>query len=148
MDLCCVEAQALELMFAFLCDYADNSSGKLTAVGIGVDTIYAHQVPAQHPLLYGVIGLRFGIVEVGQKQLGVRIIDADGNNIVPPLDSTLNVAPPPAGYLNRNLRIALALQGLLFPRYGDYSVSWLLGGQQVASVPLKVAPPPAPPTTA
>jgi hypothetical protein len=135
-------------MFAFVCDYADHSSGKLTAVGIGFDTIYARQVPARHPIMYGVLGMRFSVVEVGPKKLGVRIIDADGNNIVPPIDGNVNVDPPPAGYTNRTLRVALGIHGLEFPRFGDYSVSFLVEGQEVARVPLKVAPPPSLPTTA
>ena len=37
----------MRLDFAFLCDYAD-ASGKVHALGIGVDNIYAPQVPARH----------------------------------------------------------------------------------------------------
>ena len=135
-------------MFAFLCDYADQSSGKLTAVGIGIDTIYAMAVPASHPFIYGVLGMRFNIVEVGPKRLGVRIIDADGNNIVPALDVSANVDNPPPGYTNRNLRVAIGLRDLLFPRFGDYAVSFLVEGQEVARVPVKVAQPPSLPPTA
>ena len=137
----------MDVDFAFLCDYADNS-GKLSAFGIGIDTIYAATVPAVHPLLYAVIALRFSTVEVGQKRLGVRIIDADGKPMVPPLDATINVAPPSHGYTYRIQRIALALHRVRFPGYGDYSVSWLVDGQEVKSTPLKVAPPPTRPATA
>ncbi len=138
----------MELAFAFLCDYADQTGGKLTAIGIGFDTIYARNVPATHQLFFAVAGFRFSQVEVGAKQLGVRIIDADGNNIVPPLDTTINVPPPPPGYNTRTHRIALALHRVVFPNFGDYSVSWLLAGQEVARTPLKIAPPITPPTTA
>lgn len=137
----------MEVNYAFLCDYADNS-GKLAAFGIGIDTIYAPAVPTVHPLFYAVIALRFSSVEVGQKQIGVRIIDADGNNVMPPLDATINVQPPPPYYTYRVQRIATALHGISFPKYGDYSISWLVNGQEVNQVPLKVAPPPTRPTTA
>lgn len=135
------EVPSLEVDFAFLCDYADNI-GKLAAFGIGIDTIYAAKVPAVHPLLYAVAALRFSSVEMGQKQLGVRVIDADGVNVIPPIDAPMNVEAPRLGYTYRVQRIALALHGIGFPRYGDYSVRWLVDGNEVKSVPLRVAPSP------
>lgn len=130
----------MEVNFVFLCDYADNS-GKLAALGIGIDTIYAQTVPAEHPLFYAVIAIRFNTVEVGQKRIGLRLIDADGNNVVPPLDATIDVGNPPPGYTYRVQRIAFALHRVRFPHHGDYSISWLVDGAEVKSVPLKVAPP-------
>lgn len=139
----------MEVSFAFLCDYADQAgSGKMVAVGVGIDTIYATKIPATHLLLYAVIGFRFSAVEAGSKQVGIRLIDADGKNIIPPLDVTVNVAPPPPGYTHRTQRIALALHSVKFDKYGDYSISWLVGAQEVKQVPLKVAEPPALSSTA
>jgi hypothetical protein len=138
----------LEVNFAFLCDYADHTGGKMAAIGIGFDTIYAIKVPAMHPLFYSVISIKFSAPEASPKQISMHLIDEDGNNVVPPLDTTINVGPPPPGFLYRNQRIALALHGVTFPHYGDYTVSWLVGGQEIKTVPLKVAPPPVPPTTA
>lgn len=138
----------LDVNFAFLCDYADQSGGKMTAVGIGFDTIYAVKVPATHPLFFSVISIKFSSTEVGQKRIGMYLIDEDGKNIVPPMDATINVAHPPPGFLYRNQRIALAMHRVTFPRHGDYSICWLLDGQEIKTVHIKVAPPPAPPTTA
>ena len=138
----------MEVNFAFLCDYADQSGTKMAAIGIGFDTIYAVKVPATHPLFYSVISIKFSATEAGPKRVGMHLIDEDGNSIVPPLDTTINVNPPPPGFLYRNQRIALAMHGVTFPRYGDYTVSWLVDGQEIKTVPLKVAQPPAPPTTA
>jgi hypothetical protein len=120
----------------------------MAAIGIGFDTIYAVKVPATHPLFYSVISIKFSATEAGPKRVGMHLIDEDGNSIVPPLDTTINVNPPPPGFLYRNQRIALAMHGVTFPRYGDYIVSWLVDGQEIKTVPLKVAQPPAPPTTA
>jgi hypothetical protein len=138
----------VDVSFAFLCDYADQSGNKLTAIGIGFDTIYAAKVPAAHPLFFPVIGLKFSITEIGQKRIGIHLIDEDGNNIVPPLDTTINILPPPPGFLYRTQRIVLAMHGVVFPKYGDYSISWLVEGQEVKFVQLKIAPPPAPQITA
>ena len=138
----------MEVNFTFLCDYADQSGGKMSAIGIGFDTIYAVNIPAVHYLFFSVISIKFSTTEAGPKQVGMRLIGADGNNIVPPLDTTINVASPPAGFLYRNQQIALAMHGVTFPRYGDYTVSWLVGGQEIKAITLKVTPPPARPTTA
>jgi len=138
----------LDVNYAFLCDYADQSGGKLGALGIGFDTIYAPKVPATHAVFFAVISIRFSSTEVGLKQVGMHLIDEDGKAVVPPLDANINVASPPPGLLYKNQRIALAMYGVSFPRYGDYSVRWLLGDQEIKNIPLKVVPPPAPPTTA
>jgi len=46
----------MNVEYAFLCDYAE-AGNKLTAVGIGVDSIYADAVPAVHPQIFTVMGL-------------------------------------------------------------------------------------------
>jgi hypothetical protein len=137
----------LEVNFAFLCDYADQSGGKMSAIGLGFDTIYAANVPVRHSLFFSVISIKFSATEAGPKRVGMYLIDEDGNNVVPPLDTTINVSSPAPGFLYRNQQIALAMHGVTFPRYGDYTVSWLVGGQEIKVVSLKVAQPPAPPTT-
>ena len=137
----------MEVNFAFLCDYADQSGGKMTAVGIGIDTIYTAKVPVQHSLFYSIISLKFSATEAGPKQVGMHLIDADGKSVVPPLDATINVGSPPPGLLYRNQNIVLAMRRVTFPDYGEYTVSWLVGGQEIKTVPLRVAPPLAPPTT-
>ncbi len=138
----------MEVNFAFLCDYADQSGSKMSAIGIGFDTIYAANIPAKHPLFFSVISIKFSATEAGPKRIGMHLIDEDGNNIVPPLDTTINVGSPHPGFLYRNQQIALAMHGVTFPRYGDYTVSWLVGGQEIKAIHLKVVPPLAPPTTA
>ena len=137
----------MDVNFSFLADYADNRGGKITAVGIGIDTIYARKVPIKHALMFAVISIKFSINEVGQKTIGMRLIDQDGTNIIPPIDTSINVTPPLAGILYRNASIALALNMVEFQNYGNYSVRWLLEGQEISSVPLRVANPPVQPTT-
>ena len=138
----------MEVNFSFLCDYADNSAGKLTAVGIGFDTIYARAVPVTHPMLYAVVGLQFSSVEIGPKQIGIRIVDADGNEIAPPLNAQVNVPPPAPGFTYRTFRLVMGIGNLKFEVFGDYAVVWLMGETEICRVPLKLAEPPPSPTTA
>ena len=87
----------MEVAFSFVCDYAD-SSAKLTAVGIGFDTIFAAEVPATRPVFYTVAAFRFRPVEAGRKAIEIHSIDADGGEIVPPLKTELEVGRPATGY--------------------------------------------------
>ncbi len=136
----------MEVTFAFLCDYADTTGPKLTAVGVGLDTIHAAEVPAKHPLLYAVAAFTFTRAEIqsGRKQIGIHMVDADGVPVMPAINLDVALEPPQPGYSYRNQRVALALQGLTFAKYGDYSVSWLLDGMEVKTLPLKVLPASAP----
>jgi hypothetical protein len=65
--------------FAFICDYAE-ATGKINALGIGFDTIFAPNVPTKHPSFFLVVQLRASTVEAGDKQLKISLIDADGQN--------------------------------------------------------------------
>ena len=130
----------MDVAFAFLCDYADTTGPKMTAVGVGLDTIHAPQVPAKHHLMYAVAGFTFTRAETqsGRKQVGIHIVDADGEPVMPALNLDVSLTAPQSGYNYRTQRVALALQGLTFRKYGDYSVSWLVDGTEVKTLPLKV----------
>ncbi len=135
----------MDVAFAFICDYAENSS-KLTAVGIGFDTIYAQEVPLSHPTFFVVAAFRFKAVEAGSKTVEVHIVDADGGDVVPALRTQVEIVRPQPGYTHRTHRIALGLHGVTFPAYGDYEVSWLIDSHESAVIPLKIAPPPKQPS--
>ena len=49
----------IEPTFTFLCDAAIQSDGKLTAFGVGIDTLGARETPFQHPRLCLVIGFHY-----------------------------------------------------------------------------------------
>ncbi len=132
----------MEVDFAFLCDYADNP-GKLNAIGIGFDTLFASSLPHTHPLFFAVIRLRFSSVEIGDRTFGLRIIDADGNSVTPPIDGAFRVEPPPPGLTDRTVTIAHGFMGSQFPQYGGYAVVWLVGGNEAKRTPFRVASPPA-----
>lgn len=134
----------MNVEFAFLCDSAQEGGGKIHALGIGVDTILAMGLPATHPMLTVVAQLRYSVAEAGTKALAIRAVDADGGNIVTPIDRQLEFPVPPAGPTN-SARLIIALNSVRFERYGDYAVHIAIGGTEIASLPLNVvAPPPAP----
>ena len=67
----------MDQVFAFICDFADASGGKINALGIGFDTIYAKEVPTTHPHFYLVLKLRADAAEAGDKDIRINLIVID-----------------------------------------------------------------------
>ena len=130
----------MELAFAFLCDYAVQER-KLHAIGIGWDTIYAPSLPTVHPNMTLVAKLKGTIAESGTKDISVRIIDADGVDVMPPLERQLpfEVKPP---HLSGNLQIVLMLGNLRFEQYGSYAIHLVVQDHEMTEVTFNVTEPP------
>ena len=126
--------------FAFICDYAEVT-GKINALGIGFDTIYAPNVPVKHPSFFLVIQLRASVVEAGEKNLEVHLIDEDGKDIIPTIGGKFSIPEPTAGTESIG-RIAMQFHNVEFPRYGSYSLHAVVEGHEMVRVPLKVSIPP------
>ena len=126
--------------FAFICDYAEVT-GKINALGIGFDTIFAPNVPSKHSSFFLVIQLRASVVEAGEKNLEVHLIDEDGKDIIPVLRGKFSIPEPIVGTESIG-RIAMQFHNVEFPRYGSYSLHAVVDGCEMVRVPLKVSPPP------
>lgn len=131
----------MDIDFAFICDYAEVA-GKINALGIGFDTIYAPEVPVTHPMFWVVAQLRASITEAGEKGFSFNLIDADGADVIPPLSGSFNIPRPSSGTETKG-RLGIAIQGVRFQRYGDYSLHLVVEGREMVRVPLKVAPRPS-----
>jgi hypothetical protein len=68
-----------------LCDYAQESDGKLTVVG-AFDTIYARRFPAVHPSMCLALRLRFYIHEEGKHAMRITFTGPDGEEPVKAID--------------------------------------------------------------
>lgn len=73
-----------------LCDFAQESGGKLTIVGT-FDTIVAREFPCTHPLLSVVVRLRHDLWEFGRHSFRVETRDLDGASVAAPVEGTLEV---------------------------------------------------------
>lgn len=126
----------MNIQVATFCDSAADYYGKLCVLG-AFDTIMAREAPAVH--LQCSIALRFIFRkgEEGDHELTVRIIDEDGQMIVPPITERIPVRlPEDAYFISRN--VILNLQQLRFPREGQYAVEVNFDGNNCVSVPLQV----------
>ncbi|MGD0854826.1 MAG: hypothetical protein ABSA18_03380 [Dehalococcoidia bacterium] len=126
----------MQVDFAFICDYAE-ATNKINALGIGFDTIVAQKVPAKHPSFFLVIQMRATVVEAGEKNFEVHLIDEDGHEIVPALIGKINIPRPPAGTENTG-RIALRYDNIEFPKFGAYSIHAVVEGHEMVRIPLRV----------
>lgn len=131
----------MEVEFAFLSDFAEESGGKLHALGIGIDTIHAPSAPVRHPQLTMVAQLRYSAAEAGSHRLEVRGFDADGADVTDPVEG--EIAFPPGG-ASGAARVLVNLVGVRFPSYGDYSFHLVIGGIEAARASVRLAPPPSP----
>jgi len=131
----------VDVDFAFVCDYAE-SGNKISALGIGFDTIYAPQVPCVHPNFHLVAQIRASKAEVGDKEITIRLIDADGKDVVPVLNGTLNIPPPAAGSIESTGRLVVGFAGVKFPKYSQYTLHVAVQGHEMVRIHLRVARPP------
>lgn len=131
----------MDIDFAFICDYAEVGN-KINGLGIGFDVIYAQQVPAVHPHFHLVAQIRASIAEIGDKEITIRLIDADGADVIPEIQGTFNIPAPPAGATESLGRLGVALNNIQFPRFTQYSLHVVVQGREMIRIPLRVAQPP------
>jgi hypothetical protein len=73
-----------------LCDFAQESDGKLTLVG-AFDTIYARRFPAVHPAMCLTLRIRFYIHEAGTHAIRIEFTSQDGKEIVKAIEGETKV---------------------------------------------------------
>ena len=130
----------MNIDFAFICDFAE-ASGKINALGIGFDTIYAAQLPARHAHFSLVVQLRASVAEAGQKNIAVHLIDEDGKDIIPVVTGQMNL-PRAEGRVDSVGRFVMEFGNVEFKNYGAYSVRMAVEGMEIVRVPFRVAVPP------
>ena len=114
----------MNVEYAFLCDYADTGN-KLTAVGIGIDSVYVADVPVVHAQMFAVLALKFTPNETQRiKTFEMHMQDADAKDIIPPISGQINIPAPADGMSYRTHRIVSGLYSVKLEHVGDYQVSW------------------------
>jgi hypothetical protein len=120
-----------------LCDAATDYSGKLNILG-AFDTIWARTVPVVHPSCSVAARIRFSRIEEGSHTIRINIVDADGNAVIKPFETTGDINFKEAGVSSVATNMVLNLHGLKFPVFGEYSIDLAVDGRQEASLPLHV----------
>ena len=68
----------------------------------------------------------------------LRLIDADGGDILPAVRAQLNV-PPPATGTTSSVNLLMGLNNLTLPRFGEYSVHINIDGEERVRLPFTLA---------
>jgi hypothetical protein len=126
--------------FAFLCDFAEQDR-KLHAVGIGWETIQVRELPHRQPNMGVVARLRGSIAESGTKDVAVRLINADGEDVIPAINQELRFEPKGR---EGTVNLVVQLTNVQFKTHGSYAVYVTVGGEQKARLAFSVAAPPDP----
>lgn len=127
----------MEVQLLTLCDAATITGGKINILGI-FDNIFAPAEPIAAPPCSVVIRMLFERIEVGQKTLRVEFVDADGRQIMPPLDANVQVqVPERAPYAS--VQIVLAIPQLVLPRFGEYAVVLAVNGREEGRIRLHLS---------
>ncbi len=123
-----------------LCDAATvDAGGKLNILG-SFDRLNAKEVPVIHPQCSLAIKLRFERVEEGKKRFRISFVDADGAAVMPTLDATTEVRFQ-GNDSTSTVSLALNIQQLKLPRFGEYSIDLAVDDRHESSIPLFVPPP-------
>jgi len=127
----------MDIQVATLCDSAMDYNGKLCLLGT-FDTIGSRVKPIIHQNCVLALRVCFRPADEGQHELRIRIIDADGHDVVPalpPVGFEVRL-PPEVDFIARNM--ILHFQQLQFPEPGSYSVDISVDAEELASIPLRV----------
>jgi hypothetical protein len=126
----------MQIQTAVLCDSAADYGGRLCILG-AFDTLFARQFPVVHPHCALALRLCFFAEDEGEMKLGIRLTNADGQPITPPIEPRLTIQlGNDVSFMTRNL--VLNLQGLSFPTAGEYALQILCEGASLMEIPLRL----------
>ena len=134
------------LDFAFVCDYARQDAGPVHALAIGIDTVYAPDVPwgqnlgvvARFTFTRNECGRPHRVELIAQDEDGQRLVHLTGT-LEPQWDEGL----PPGWSVGAMLTLNF---GLPLPQFGLYAIEILLNDSSVKTLSLRVMPPTAGPS--
>jgi len=132
----------MQLDYAFLCDAAAESGGKIHALGIGFERITLRQLPAVHPRAVAVMRFSFTRADIGSHAFRVRVSDADGRDVTGPIEGHLTLQLSDDADRGRaNMVVELVQMDLRTA--GPHEVAIAVGGRELVSLPFEVFVPPA-----
>lgn len=107
----------MDIRLFTLCDGAFNYNGKISIVGT-IDNVKVQQLPFDANIGFAV-KLAFPESEAGLKKISLQFLDPDGDDMMPALESDINVLAD-GGY--GKISVAGNLQGLKFTKEGAHTV--------------------------
>ena len=127
----------MDIQVVTLCDAANDYNGKLCVLGT-FDTIGSRTLPVVHQNCVLAMRICFRAVDEGEHDLAIRIIDADGEDVInplPPVKFEIRL-PQDVDFVTRNMIIHF--QALQFAKAGTFSLEISIDDDSMASIPLRV----------
>ena len=126
----------MQIQIATLCDAATDYNGKLCILGT-LDTLGAVQFPVTHPSCAIAIRFCFTAEDEGKHTVSLGFIDADGQPMGGKAEREFEVRiPDETSFLCNNM--VVNIQGLQFPKPGEYLIRLLVDGDLYEEIPLRV----------
>ncbi len=128
----------MEVTLALLCDAANVSDeGKLNILGT-FDSISAEEFPAAHPAMCLVLRLSASAAEIGRsRELSIRLLDADGDQLGE-ITGQVDIGESRTPGNESQVQLIFGLPNTSFPGPGSFAFYVLIGGDEIARVPLEV----------
>ncbi|GHU09525.1 hypothetical protein FACS1894151_07450 [Spirochaetia bacterium] len=118
-----------------LCDFAQESGGKLTVVGT-FDTIIARNFPCTHPQLSVVIRLRFDLWEFARHNFRVETRDLDGELSMDAIGGNIDVKG--VGNATAVSHLVFTISNLQFKSSGVVNFVLYIDDRELTSIPLYI----------
>lgn len=132
----------MQVRFAFLCDYANQSGGgKINALGIGFDNLFVPDLSMPTKQFSLVIHFEGNRSEAGRKKIEIHLIDAEEKRVIPPAKGEIHLKAPEFA-LKTGTALVINYNNVKFPAYGNYHFSVVLDGHEIVSLPLSITQPP------
>ena len=123
---------------AVLADYATMTQDqKLVIVGV-FDTILVPDLPAAHPFLHLALRVCYGPVDTGAHNLKVRLVDPDGQEVIPTLQADFTVDMPTESDDEGALQMVFEVGNVQFAAAGPHAVDVLIDDRYEETVPLSI----------
>jgi len=127
----------MEIEIFTLSDYAENFNGRLV-IGGTFDLIGAAMFPTNHPSCALSLKMRFGEKEIGKHSLQLRLIDSNGNNIIPDLNTQVEVLAAQNGVSYSGVCCVFKLANVRFPSIGRYSFELYVDNEWTSALPINL----------
>jgi hypothetical protein len=124
----------MEIEIFTLSDFAQDNNSKLTIVGT-FDSIQSRQFPCTHPAFTVACRLRFAAKEAGVHGFRLRVINAEGKEILEPVGGEITIPNPPNGQFAA-INLITHFNQLRFDAPGRYSFELYIDDDWKSGLPL------------
>ena len=107
------------------------------ALGIGIDGVQGDSLPMTHPRFIIVCVVGYSAAEAGDKQMGIRLLDPDARDTIPPIEQGITFSTR-EGVVDAKARVIVEVNNVTFQSTGPYAFHVVIDGNEMARLPVNV----------